>query len=141
MLLKKSHFVFRFSLITLVSLWLLTGLSSALASHPYAEWADEFGIDIDASYDGTRIMQMKEGSFEFVEHKAPGKMYTRVDMGGMSSGVILREDLGKGYLLMPSMGMYKETSLEEGMMESSNGLQFQQIEKVGSDEVLGYPSS
>ncbi|MBT8057134.1 MAG: peptidoglycan-binding protein, partial [Gammaproteobacteria bacterium] len=36
---------------------------------------------------------------------------------------------------------YKETSLEEGMMESSNGLQFQQIEKVGSDEVLGYPST
>lgn len=115
--------------------------SPAMASHPYAEWADEFGIDLNASYDGTRVMEMKDGSFEFVEHKAPGKMYTRVDIGGMSSGIILREDLGKGYMMMPSMGMYRETSLEDGMMQSSNGLQFQQIEEVGSDEILGYPST
>ena len=141
MLPNKTYSAFRFLLFIFVAAWLLTGSPLALASHPYAEWAEEFGIDLDASYDGTRVMQMKDGSFEFVEHKAPGKMYTRVDMGGMSSGVILREDLGKGYLLMPSMGMYKETSLEEGMMESSNGLQFQQIEKVGNDEIIGYPST
>ena len=138
---RKPFYIVRMFLTICLAAWLLAAASPAAASHPYAKWADEFGIDLDASYDGTRVMQMKDGSFEFVEHKAPGKMYTRVDMGGMSSGVILREDLGKGYLLMPSMGMYKETSLEEGMMESSNGLQFQQIEKVGSDEVLGYPST
>lgn len=120
---------------------LLTGPCLAQEAHPYAKWADEFGIDLNASYDGTRVMEMSEGTFEFVEHKAPGKMYTQVDMGGMSSGIILREDLGKGYLLMPSMGMYKETSLEEGMMQSSNGLEFQSIEEAGREEILGFPST
>jgi len=113
----------------------------ALASNPYAEWADEFGIDLNASYDGTRVMEMKDGSFEFVEHKAPGKMYTQVNMGGMSSGIILREDLGKGYMMMPSMGMYREISLDEGVMQNSNGMEFQSIEEVGRDEILGFPST
>jgi hypothetical protein len=120
---------------------LLAGPALAQKAHPYAKWADEFDIDLNASYDGTRVMEMSEGTFEFVEHKAPGKMYTQVEMQGMSSGIILREDLGKGYLLMPSMGMYKETSLEEGMMQSSNGLEFQSIEEVGREDVLGFPST
>lgn len=120
---------------------LLSGPGLAQEAHPYARWADEFGIDLNASYDGTRVMEMSEGTFEFVEHKAPGKMYTEVNMGGMSSGIILREDLGKGYLLMPSMGMYKETSLDEGMMQTSNGLEFQSIEEVGREDVLGFPST
>lgn len=113
----------------------------AVASHPYQEWADEFGIDLNASYDGTRVMEMADGSFEFVEHKAPGKMYTQIEMQGMSSGVILREDLGKGFLLMPSMGMYKEISLDEAMTQSANEMQFESIEEVGREEVLGFPST
>jgi hypothetical protein len=113
----------------------------ALGSHPYAQWADDFGIDLNASYDGTRVMEMKDGTFEFVEHKAPGKMYTEVNMGSMSSVIIVREDLGKGYHLMPGMGMYKETSLADSMSQSSNGMRFHSIEEVGRDEVIGFPST
>ena len=112
----------------------------ALASHPYAQWADEFGIDMNASYDGTRVMEMKDGTFEFIEHKAPGKMYTEVNIGNMTSGTLIREDLGKSYLLMPSMGMYRETSLNDALMQSSNGLKFKSIERTGYDTVLGFPS-
>lgn len=137
----KQRFLLRFSYLVFAVALLLTGPCLAQDAHPYAKWADEFGIDLNASYDGTRVMEMAEGTFEFVEHKAPGKMYTQVDMGGMSSGIILREDLGKGYLLMPSMGMYKETSLDEGMMQTSNGLEFQSIEEVGREDVLGFPST
>lgn len=111
----------------------------AVASHPYAEWAEEFGIDLNASYDGTRVMEMKEGTFEFIEHKAPGKMFTEVNMGNMTSGVLLREDLGKSYVLMPSMGMYMETSMSDALMRSSNDVRFDSIEEVGHDTILGYP--
>lgn len=140
MIFSNLQSTFRFSLIWIAT-WLLMAPQLALATHPYAQWADQFGIDLNASYDGTRVMEMKEGTFEFVEYKAPGKMYTEVNMGGTSSGVLLREDLGKGYLLMPTMGMYKETSLAEGIMQSSNGLVFETIEEVGGDTILGYPST
>lgn len=112
-----------------------------LAADPFEQWAEELGVDLNASYDGTRVMEMKDGTFEFVEHKAPGKMATEMTMGSMSTGILLREDLGKGYVLMPSMGMYQETSLEDGMMRNSNGLKFQSIEKVGREEIIGFPST
>jgi hypothetical protein len=113
----------------------------ALAAHPYERWAEEFGIDMNVSYDGIRVMRFEGGTFEATEHRAPGKMYTEVQMQGMSSGVILREDLGKSYLLMPSMGFYKEDTLDGGMMQTSNGLEFSKIEKVGSETINGFPST
>lgn len=121
---------------------MLASLSfSTWASHPYKEWADEFGINLDASYDGTRILELKEGQFEAAEHRAPGKMYTEVHMGGMSSGVILREDLGVSWILMPSMGFYKEDTLEGGIMQQNNGMEFKSIEEVGRETILGFPST
>lgn len=137
----NAPFLIRFSFVVSVVAMLFAGQCLAQDAHPYAKWADEFGIDLNASYDGTRVMEMADGTFEFVEHKAPGKMYTQVEMGGMSSGVILREDLGVAYLLMPSMGMYKETSLEDGLMQNSNGMSFESIEQVGREDVLGFPST
>jgi hypothetical protein len=56
----------------------------------------------------------------------------------MTAGVILREDLGKSYTLMPSMGFYREETLEDGLTQASNGLEFSQIEKVGREEVNGH---
>jgi len=113
----------------------------AWAVHPYQQWADEFGLDMNASYDGTRVMSMEGGTFEAIERRAPGKMYTEVTVGNMTSGILLREDLGKGYMLMPSMGMYRETSLEDGLMQSSNGMEFSKIEKMGSETINGFPST
>jgi len=115
--------------------------SPAAAVNPYDKWADEFGIDPNVSYDAKRHIEVEEGTFEATEHRAPGKMYTEVQMQGMSSGVILREDLGKSYMLMPTMGFYKEDSLESGMMQSSNGLEFSKIERVGKETVNGHPST
>ena len=113
----------------------------AMAIHPYEEWAEELGIDMDVSYDGTRIMEIKGGQFEATEHRAPGKMYTQIHMQGMSSGIIMREDLGMSYILMPSMGFYKEDTLEGGMMQQSNGMEFSKIKKVGTETIIGFPST
>lgn len=109
--------------------------------HPYERWAEELGIDLNVSYDGIRVMEMQGGKFEATERRAPGKMYTEVNMGGVSSGVILREDLNKSYMLMPSMGYYKEDSLDGGMLQASNGMEFTKIEMAGKEDVIGYPST
>ena len=103
---------------------LCLGLPAAAkdSAHPYQKWADELGIDLNVSYDGIRVMEFRGGTIEAVERRAPGKMYSEVQMGNMASGVILREDLEKSYLLMPSMGYYKEDSLKGGMLQASNGM-------------------
>jgi hypothetical protein len=111
------------------------------SAHPYEKWADELGIDLNVSYDGIRVMEFRGGTIEAVERRAPGKMYSEVQVGNMTSGVILREDLEKSYLLMPSMGFYKEDSLKGGMLQASNGMEFSKIEKVGREDVIGYPST
>ena len=115
--------------------------SSAFAVHPYDRWAAQLGIDQDVSYDGVRTMEFQGGTFEMTERRAPGKMYTEMYVGNMTGGVILREDLGKSYILMPSMGFYREETLEDGLMQSSNGLEFSEIEKVGKEDVNGHSST
>jgi len=110
-------------------------------AHPYERWAEDFGIDMNVSYDGIRLMEFQGGQFEATERRAPGKMYTEINMGNMTSGVILREDLQKSYILMPSMGFYKEDSLKGGMMQSANDMEFDKIKKVGREDILGYPST
>jgi hypothetical protein len=129
-----------------VGRWLLAtclGLfaSAAFAVHPYDRWATQLGIDQDVSYDGVRTMEYQGGSFEMTERRAPGKMYTEMYIGGMNAGVILREDLGKSYILMPSMGFYREETLEDGLMQSSNGLEFSEIEKEGKEDINGHATT
>lgn len=114
---------------------------AAAAVHPYERWAKEFGLDMNVSYDGIRVMESKDGTFEATERRAPGKMYMEVFMGNMTAGVIMREDLEKTYILMPSMGYYKEDSLKEGKLQASNGMEFSKIEKVGREDINGHPST
>jgi hypothetical protein len=125
----------------LTALCLVISMSVTAGTHPYERWAKELGIDMNVSYDGTRVLEFKEGSFEATERRAPGMMYTEVHIEGTSSGVIVREDLQKSYVLMPSMGVYMEKSLKDGMQEASNGMVFSKIEKVGREKVIGLPST
>jgi hypothetical protein len=122
----------------LITLALSVPVSAKEGAHPYQRWADEFGLDMNVSYDGIRTIEFSSGTFEAIERRAPGKMYTETQVSGMSAGVILREDLGKSYILMPSMGFYREESLEGVLMQTSNGLEFSKIEKVGREEVNGH---
>ena len=129
---------------TIIALSILLSGSVASAESsapPYERWAKELGIDLNVSYDGIRVMKFQGGEFEGSERRAPGKMYFEMHIGGMTTGVILREDLEKTYTLMPSMGFYKEDSLKGGMLQSSNGMEFSKIEKVGREEIIGHPST
>ncbi|MFT6955700.1 MAG: hypothetical protein ACJAYC_000701 [Halieaceae bacterium] len=109
--------------------------------HPYEQWAEEFGIDLEVSYDGTRLMDLLGNEFTATERRAPGKMYSEVKLEGTTTGVILREDLKKSYILIPSMGLYKEETLEGGLLQASNGMKFNKIEKVGPETINGHPST
>ncbi len=125
----------------LTALCISLSFSATAEVHPYEQWAEEFGIDMGASYDGTRLMEFQGNKFSASERRAPGKMYSEINVGGMTSGVIMREDLKKSYILMPSMGFYKEESLEGGMLQASNGMKFSKIEKVGPETINGHPST
>jgi hypothetical protein len=115
--------------------------SSVFAVHPYDRWAAELGIDQNVSYDGIRVMDFQGGQFEMIERRAPQKMFTEMNLGNMTTGVILREDLQKSYILMPSMGFYREASLLEGQSQAANGMEFRDIEKLGEEDVNGHPST
>lgn len=128
-------------LATLVTFCMGLSLSTLAEVHPYDRWAKELGIDMNVSYDGTRLMEFQGNKFSATERRTPGKMYSEVNVGGMTSGVILREDLQKSYILMPSMGFYQESSLEGGMLQASNGMEFSKIEKVGPETINGHPST
>ncbi len=126
-------------LLALVLLGLLAPTS--FAAHPYQRWADELGIDENVSYDGTRLMEFQGQQMEMTERRAPQKLYTEMFVGDMTVGIILREDLKKSYTLMPSMGFYREVSMEEGMTQAANGMEFIDIEKLGSDDINGHAST
>ncbi|MEH6518764.1 MAG: hypothetical protein V7742_18960 [Halioglobus sp.] len=126
---------------SIIALCFGLSFSATAEVHPYEQWAEEFGIDLEVSYDGTRLMEFQGNKVSATERRAPGKMYSEVQVGGMTSGVILREDLKKSYILMPSMGFYREESLEGGMLQASNGMEFSKIEKVGPETINGHPST
>ena len=121
--------------------WLGMFAAPTWAVHPYERWAQELGIDEDVSYDGTRLVESQGQQFEMMERRAPGKMYTEMYLGNMTTGIILREDLKKSYTLMPSMGFYREDTMEEGLTQAANGMEFSEIEKVGSEDVNGHAST
>jgi len=130
--------------------WLAAGLAAvslgflacpAVAQDPYERWAEELGIDRDVSYDGIRVIDAQGSRFQATERRAPGKMYTEINVEGMSSGVIIREDLQTSYILMPSMGFYQEKTLADGMLQTSNGLEFSKIEKVGTENINSHRST
>jgi len=129
-------------LITLLVIsWLGMFAAPTWAVHPYERWAEELGINEDVSYDGKRLMEFQGQQLEMTERRAPGKMYTEMYIGNMTTGIILREDLKKSYTLMPSMGFYREDSMEDGLAQAANGMEFSEIEKVGSEDVNGHAST
>lgn len=136
----KQRHEYRFKFIHLAALCLLAVPALAPAAHPWERW-EELGLDPNVSYDGTRIMTMEQGEFEITERKAPQKMFTEFNMGNMSGAFILREDLDKAFMLMPSMGMYREMSMSEGEYEAGGGMEFSDIEAAGEEVVNGHPST
>ena len=113
----------------------LTGVAHADDMHEYLE---KFGIDQNASFSGTRHMEMKEGQMDSFVRQAPGKTRTEMNMGGMSAVIITRQDTGKNYMLMPSMSMYREMDMKGLQEAGSSDVDFTEASKVGRETINGF---
>ncbi|MEM1436442.1 MAG: DUF4412 domain-containing protein [Pseudomonadota bacterium] len=123
--------------ITVATVLLTFCCGSALAV-TMEEWAREFGIRTDASYDATRVMETSEGAFRFKERKAPGKSAMEMNMGGMQGLAIIREDLQKAWFVMPGMGMYREMDMREARGQQAESMQVSKVEEVGQETIDGF---
>ncbi|MEM6710296.1 MAG: DUF4412 domain-containing protein [Pseudomonadota bacterium] len=128
----------RIHLAALCSLFLLATVCVPASAKTMEELAAEYGFRTDVSYDGTRIMETKDGKFSFKERHAPNKSSMEVNMGGMSGTMIMREDLNKAYFLMPDMGMYREMDVSEASQQSPAGQDLSKLEEVGRETVNGF---
>ncbi|MEM7000311.1 MAG: DUF4412 domain-containing protein [Pseudomonadota bacterium] len=129
-----------YSIISLLSLVVLIAIGAPTHAKTMQEWAADYGIPMDASYDATRLMETKEGRMSFKERKAPGKSRMEMSMGGMHGTMIMREDLGKSYFLMPDMGMYREVDLREASSQTGDSMQVSRVEEVGRETINGFDS-
>lgn len=123
--------------IAFICLAALAGMAQALTME---QWAEKHGIPMNASYDGTRVMETKDGQFSFTERKAPGKQVMGINMGGMQATMIMREDLNKAWAVMPQMGMYREMKFNQAQQQSADNMQVSKVEEVGRETINGYPS-
>jgi hypothetical protein len=101
------------------------------------EYLDTFGIDRNAAYSGTRHMESREGQMDMAFRQAPQKMRMEMSVGGQTMAIIHREDLGKNYMLMPQMNMYRETPVDQVEVAGAN-LDFSEVSKVGEEAINGY---
>lgn len=129
-----------YCLLLSAALWLLTAASPSWAKS-MEDWAAQVGVDLNLSYSATRVMETKDGRFEFKEHAAPKKRAMEMDVGGMQGTLLMREDQEKAFFVMPEMGMYREMKLTEAMKQSNHNMDMQDIEEVGRETISGYEST
>jgi hypothetical protein len=119
-------------------------LTSCLCTSAYGltqsfqKWADTLGIDMSVQYQATRVITTKEGTFEFSERRVPQKMLMDIKMEGAEAVLLLREDLGKSYVLMPSLGMYREMPMDKANQQAGGVDGLDEVTKVGRETVNGY---
>lgn len=102
------------------------------------EYLDKFGIDKNASFSGIRRLESKEGQIDSFVRQSGEKMRMEMNMGDMSSVVITRPDIGKNYMLMPAMGMYREMDTKALQEAGSSDLDFSEASEVGREAINGY---
>ncbi len=123
---------------TLILALISTLLALPANAVPVEEYLEKFGIDKNASFSGTRHMEMKEGQIDSFVRQAPGKMRMEMSTAGMSAVIITRQDTGKNYMLMPSMSMYREMDIK-GLQEAGNSdVDFTEASKVGREAINGF---
>jgi hypothetical protein len=101
------------------------------------EYLEKFGIDKNAAYSGTRHMESKEGQMDMAYRQAPQKMRMEMSVGGQTMAIINRQDLGKNYMLMPQMNMYREVAVDQIEVAGAD-LDFSEVSKVGEETINGY---
>lgn len=107
----------------------LLGAASAQAAPPPA---------LTTEYSASRRIETDQGDFDGRVHAAPGKERNELHGGGMSTVMILREDRGLGWMLMPGQKMYQEVDFSQASKQSGSVASDQvDLEEVGTEMVSG----
>lgn len=104
----------------------------------FEQYFEMFGIDKNASFSGTRRLESKEGQIDSFVRQAGEKMRMEMNFGDMSSVVIVRPDLGKNFMLMPTMGMYRELDTKALQEAGSADFDFSEASEIGREAINGY---
>lgn len=113
--------------------------NGALAlTQSFEEWADKLGIDTSVEYQATRVITTKDATFEYEERRMPEKMLMHMRMEGMEAVLLMREDLGKTYTLMPSMEMYREVKIDKASQQTGGVDGLAEVSKVGRETINGH---
>ena len=129
----------KFALIVVSAAATLLAMGAVHASYGYGQWAEELGIDVEASYSARRVMESQHGTMEFFERRAPQKMYMEFEQQGVKAAMLIREDRDKAYVLMHAMGMYRETSISEATAQAGGETSVTDVREVGTESVNGVP--
>lgn len=90
-------------------------------------------------YSADRQVESEKGTMTQKVYHAPGKERSDIQMGGMQSAMILRQDKKVGWMLMPAQKMYMEMDFaqaRERMGPTSPG-ESPQITVVGNETIEG----
>ena len=102
------------------------------------QWAEEYGIPLDVSYDATRIIETEQGSFRLKERKAPGKTMVEMNFQGIQGATIIREDLDKAWFFSNEMGFYREMDMSQANQQRPDNSQVTDVEEVGRETINGF---
>ena len=118
------------------ALLLLTATSQAYFD-ALAPWAEQLNLNLNAEFSAKRTTQVDDETFSGDIHRAPQKTLMGMNYQGMQAQLLTREDLGKFYVLMPQMGMYREVPRTEALQQQMQAGTLEQVRRVGRDTVNG----
>ena len=98
-------------------------------------WEAELGINPNVSYSATRTMTTPMGVFVAEERQRPGMQSVAMTVAGMPSRIIIREDLGTSYALIPAMQAYREMPQQEAESQAGTDMDFSNVERLGRERV------
>lgn len=96
------------------------------------------------AHEGVRVMQASGQEVQsHYRYLPPGKQREEMSLEGMSMAIILRQDLGVAWTLLPN-NMYMEMAIDEVEQEGPSAPSAEGIvefEKLGTDNVNGWPTT
>ncbi|MFN2168409.1 MAG: hypothetical protein ACK2U9_19405 [Anaerolineae bacterium] len=109
----------------------LLGAQAALAE------PDQMGIDLDAAYSATRIIESSDGRLEIQEHRAPGRYRMEFQVQDETMVYVVREEEDEAYMLLPSLQLAVSVPALK-VRELSGQVEVLEREAAGREEVNGH---
>jgi len=78
-------------------------LGCLLTASPVLAEPDQMGIDLDAAYSATRIIESADGHLEIQEYRAPGRYRMEFQVEDETMVYLVREEEGEAYMLLTSL--------------------------------------